>query len=444
MKSINIKKGVDLPFNTKPFDKKVEDVFTTSSGLVMEDFNLFKPRLSVNVNEYIGYSSAIAVNKLNENAVLTSPSEGILKNVHRGDKRKIVSVEFENRAETFSAKKQIKKDNSPENILKIIQQNGLFSGFRQRPFEIIPDFRQSPDAIFITATSTNPLSFSAGEILNLMQEDFLNGVQIVSKLSKGKTYICVGEDFKLEIREDEKIEVAKFTGKHPSGLPGTHINHLLPVNEKRCVWHINFQEVAAVGKLFYKGILSFLRYVAVNGHVSNPRIVQCNMGCNISELLKNESLADKRIISGSPVFGRTCRENNCFLGRYDYQITVLNEMTRRKFMEWLMPGKNLFSVKNVFLSKLTGNRAITSDTSLHGSYRPIIPVESYEKVFPFDIPVTVLLRYLAVRDTEMAKKLGCLELSEEDLALCTFACPGKNDYTLYLREVLDQIYMETI
>jgi Na+-transporting NADH:ubiquinone oxidoreductase subunit A len=111
-------------------------------------------------------------------------------------------------------------------------------------------------------------------------------------------------------------------------------------------------------------------------------------------------------------------------------------------MEWALPGIDVFSVKNVFLSKLFGNKHVTFDTSMHGSVRPIIPVGSYEKVFPFDIEITHLLRYLSIGETEMAQKLGCLELGEEDLALCTFVCPGKNDYSKLLREVLDSIYNE--
>jgi Na+-transporting NADH:ubiquinone oxidoreductase subunit A len=35
-----------------------------------------------------------------------------------------------------------------------------------------------------------------------------------------------------------------------------------------------------------------------------------------------------------------------------------------------------------------------------------------------------------------------LELDEEDLSLMTYSCSGKNDYGVYLREVLDIIFKE--
>jgi Na+-transporting NADH:ubiquinone oxidoreductase subunit A len=72
----------------------------------------------------------------------------------------------------------------------------------------------------------------------------------------------------------------------------------------------------------------------------------------------------------------------------------------------------------------------------------MVPVGSYEAVMPLDILAIQLLRALIVGDTEMARKLGCLELDEEDLALCTFVCPGKYDYAPLLRETLNQIEQE--
>ena len=58
------------------------------------------------------------------------------------------------------------------------------------------------------------------------------------------------------------------------------------------------------------------------------------------------------------------------------------------------------------------------------------------------IIATPLLKSLAVGDTEKSAALGCLELVEEDLALCTFVCPGKNDFGPMLRNILTTIEKE--
>ena len=61
---------------------------------------------------------------------------------------------------------------------------------------------------------------------------------------------------------------------------------------------------------------------------------------------------------------------------------------------------------------------------------------------PLDVLPTLLLRALLVHDTDAAQRLGCLELDEEDLALCSFVCPGKYDYGPALRASLEQIEKE--
>jgi Na+-transporting NADH:ubiquinone oxidoreductase subunit A len=54
----------------------------------------------------------------------------------------------------------------------------------------------------------------------------------------------------------------------------------------------------------------------------------------------------------------------------------------------------------------------------------MVPIGTYERVMPLDVLPTQLLRALLVKDTDTAQQLGCLELAEEDLALCTFVCPA--------------------
>ena len=69
----------------------------------------------------------------------------------------------------------------------------------------------------------------------------------------------------------------------------------------------------------------------------------------------------------------------------------------------------------------------------------MIPIGNFEKVMPLDMLPGLLLKSLIVHDTESAKALGCLELEEEDLALCSFVCCSKYEYGEFLRENLDLI-----
>jgi Na+-transporting NADH:ubiquinone oxidoreductase subunit A len=211
------------------------------------------------------------------------------------------------------------------------------------------------------------------------------------------------------------------------------------------VWHIGYQDVIAVGKLFTSGKLDSSRVIAIGGPAArNPRLVTTMKGASIAELTNGETLENSnvRFVSGSVLGGRTAKGENAYLGPFHNQISLLNEGNYREFMGWQSPGLNKFSVKPVFLSKLFPGKKFNLDTNTNGSLRSIVPIGSFEKVMPLDILPTQLLRYLMVKHTDYAASLGALELDEEDLALCTFVDPCKNEYGPVLRENLNIIEKE--
>ena len=104
-----------------------------------------------------------------------------------------------------------------------------------------------------------------------------------------------------------------------------------------------------------------------------------------------------------------------------------------------MPGFDKYSIRNVYVSAVDRSKKFAFTTATGGSKRAMVPIGMYEQVMPIDTEPTFLLRALIVGDTDQAQALGCLELDEEDVALCTFVCPGKYDYGPILRENLTQI-----
>jgi len=240
------------------------------------------------------------------------------------------------------------------------------------------------------------------------------------------------------------IEVEEFKGPHPAGLPGTHIHFLDPVNRNKVVWHVQAQDVVAIGKLFVTGKLCCDRIVSLAGpQVKNPRLLRTRIGASIEELADGELQdGENRVISGSVLSGRVAGGSLGFLGRYHQQITVLEEGNQREFLGWLTPGFNKFSLKKILFSALMPGKKFAFDTALNGGKRSVFPIGSYEKVMPMDIIPTYLLRSMMVDDVEEAEKLGCLELVEEDLALCTFVSPAKQDYGIVLRRNLTIIEKE--
>ena len=131
-----------------------------------------------------------------------------------------------------------------------------------------------------------------------------------------------------------------------------------------------------------------------------------------------------------------------YLGRYHQQVSVLAEGNDREMIHYLRPGVNKHSVLNIFVSKFKPNKQFDFTTTTNGSPRAMVPLGNYEMVMPLDILPTQLLRYLIVGDTDMAQKLGCLELDEEELALCSYVCAGKYEYGPILRDNLTRIEKE--
>jgi Na+-transporting NADH:ubiquinone oxidoreductase subunit A len=210
------------------------------------------------------------------------------------------------------------------------------------------------------------------------------------------------------------------------------------------VWTIGYQDVIAIGRLFLDGRLYTDRVIALAGpQVEQPRLLRTRVGADLQALCAGQiKNGDNRVISGSVLGGRAVQGATAYLGRYHNQVSVLLEGRQREFMGWISPGFNKHSNLGIYFTSIFGTKPLAMTTNTNGSERAMVPVGSYEKVVPMDMLPTQLLRALIVGDTEMAQALGCLELEEEDLALCSYVCPGKYEYGPILRETLTRIEKE--
>jgi Na+-transporting NADH:ubiquinone oxidoreductase subunit A len=310
----------------------------------------------------------------------------------------------------------------------------------------VPSNTDTCASIFVTAIDTNPLAGSVKTALSGREDDFKTGLTALTRLTEGKVRLCTAPGAGLPTVDG--VDVEEFGGKHPAGLAGTHIHMLESVSRSKSVWHIGYQDVAAIGTLVSTGQYDPVRVVAVAGPVvREPRLIRTRLGACISELTAGQLPPDQevRIISGSILHGRTSQDEAwCYLGRYHNQVSCLAEERDRILFGWLMPGLDKFSSIRTFASGLMGmnKRSRPMTTTSNGSHRAMVPIGMFERVMPLDIMPTFLLRSLVVDDLERAEALGCLELDEEDLALCSFVSPGKEDFGRALRRNLDTIWKE--
>lgn len=446
---IRIRQGLDLPISGQP-SGEIEDGSSISRvGLVGDDYVGLKPTMAVAVGDAVKQGDLLFTDKKNASVWFTSPGCGKVAEINRGAKRKFESIVIEldgdEEAEFRSFADQdlttLNRDDVRDNLL----QSGLWTAFRARPYSKVPPPNSVPHSIFVTAIDTNPLAVPPQQVLQENETDFVYGLQVLQHLTDGPVHLCKAMGATLPGEDLERVDVTVFEGPHPAGLPGTHIHFLDPVGDTKSVWHIHAQDVVAIGRLFVTGRLSVERVISIAGPaVRTPKFVRTRIGAATADVTRDLiEGTDNRVISGSVLSGRTAAAPVDFLGRFHHQVSVIPEGGERVFLGWQRPGMDKFSIKRVFASAFAGgNQRFPMTTSTEGSPRAMVPVGSFEAVMPLDIIATYLLRALLVGDTEQAQALGCLELDEEDLALCTFVCPGKSEYGPMLRENLTQIEKE--
>lgn len=443
---IKLKHGLDLPITGAPTQRIEAARPVRSVAVIGFDYHGMKPTMEVQVGDRVKLGQLLFTDKKTPGVRYTAPAAGVISAIHRGEKRVLQSVVIDidgDEQETFAqyAADQLEAL-SDQQVRENLQQSGLWTALRTRPFSKVPALDAVPSSIFVTAIDTHPLAADPAVIIGEHAADFENGLKVLGNLAK--VFLCKADGANLPGEKLAKVQSEAFAGPHPAGLPGTHIHFLDPVSTSKSVWQIGYQDVIAVGKLFTTGQLFVERVVALGGPVvEQPRLLRTRLGANLEELTAGELKPGfNRVISGSVFGGRTAQGAFAFLGRYHNQVSCLSEGNEREMMHYLRAGVNKHSVLNIFVSKLAGSKLFNFTTTTNGSPRAMVPVGNYEAVMPLDILPTQLLRYLIVGDTEMAQKLGCLELDEEDLALCTYVCAGKYEYGPILRDNLTRIEKE--
>ncbi len=443
---IQITKGIDLPVSGAPEMRLEISPPIRHVAVVGDDYQDMKPTLLVAVGDPVRLGQPLFSDKKNPAIHYTSPASGKVVAINRGERRAFLSLVVEIGGDgeiAFAATAEDRLDQlADQEIEKQLLSSGLWIALRTRPYSKIPAPGSRPAALFVTAIDSNPLAADPQIAIQEKSREFTAGLRVLRRLTGGPVYLCKRPA--AAIAAPEGITAREFSGCHPAGLVGTHIHFLERVGQERTVWHIGYQDVIAVGHLFLTGRILTERIVALGGPaVKQPRLLRTRLGACLSELVSGQlHEGENRVISGSVLSGREAREDLDFLGRYHNQVSVLAEGRERELLGWLRPGLNRFSLKRVFASAWLPRRPLALSTDKHGSPRAMVPIGAYEKVMPLNVKATWLLRALLTLDSDLAQNLGCLELDEEDLALCSFVCPGKIDYGIHLRQTLRKIEEE--
>jgi Na+-transporting NADH:ubiquinone oxidoreductase subunit A len=445
--SFKLKKGFDIPLEGAAEKRIAGTVNPVMFGVKPIDFPGLIPKLDVRPGDEVQAGTSLFHDKTRPEIKFTSPVSGKVVSVERGDRRMILQIILEKKgSRSVDFGKADPEKLSAVKIKEHLLESGLWPAIRQRPYHIIADPADHPKSIFISGFDTAPLAPDFNFIIGNSPFSFFNtGLSVLKKLTDGKINLVLSGNGNSEkaFENVSGVEISYFSGPHPAGNVGVHIHHLDPVNKGEIVWHINFQDVFSVGRLFAEGIYKPEKLVALTGsEVLRPQYYKMISGGAITEMVTgNVKPGNLRYISGNVLTG-TKISSTGYLGYYDSQITVIPEGNYYEFFGWASPGVNKFSFSKTFLSSLFPRRGYKLDTNFHGGERAFVVTGQYEKVVPMDIYPMQLFKAIMAEDIDMMENLGIYEVAEEDFALCEFICPSKIEIQSIIRKGLDLMKKE--
>jgi Na+-transporting NADH:ubiquinone oxidoreductase subunit A len=423
------KKGLDLPLGSiASNNEKISSALNTGSvGLLGADYPGLKPRLLVEAGQQVKLGEPLFVDKREPTVKFVAPGTGTISAINRGERRALVSITIELTEARPSCDWPI-----TGNVKEILQSSGLWTAFRTRPFGIVPPSNSEPVAIYVTALDTRPLSLNPVTVINNQEALFYEGLKQLQETFTCPIRLCTAPDWAARL--PPSVEHHIFSGPHPSGLASTHIHTIDPVGLNKIAWHIDYQDVIAIGKLFLEETLDMTRHLSLAGPaVANPEHLISRVGTNLNFFQAALKPGHVRLISGCVLAGREVKGDVHFLGRFHQQVSAVFEANAI-----VQPGFTAYLPR--WLQRWAQSMP---DTRRHGRHTAMLPVEKLDNVMPMDIFMVPLIRAMLMGDVDQVQRLGGLELLPEDLALCSFVCPGKHRYGEVLQANLNVIEKES-
>lgn len=409
--NIVIRHGLPLPVAGALPDGEFVPTRVPRIGLAGADYAGIRPEILVEAGQAVASGTPLFRDRKRPEIVVTSPSSGRIEKIEIGPQRRLSLLTIIPEGED-AVRFDLAGAGTPAGLRALMQQAGLWPALRSRPFDRIPAPDAEPAAVFVTAIDTRPHAPDPALVLGGMEDSFARGVSALSLLTQAQVYVCQGDGVDL-VEPQDRVSVVRFTGFHPAGLPGTHIARLHPATSSAPVWHINYQDVAALGRLLARGTVDFSRSISLAGPgTQQPLLLRVPIGADLHALSRPQlTPGPKRILSGAILDGREAQ----FLSRYHLQASVVARIEPRA-RNWLIAALGRASAPAAF-----------------------VPTAAVDRALGPDMPAVPLLRALSIGDADRAAQLGCLQLGEDDLALATYATGGETDFGARLRAVLDML-----
>jgi len=441
---IKLRKGLDIQLQGRAEEKTIQLKSNGKYALAPDDFEGVTPKVVIREGDHVKAGDALFVNKQYPTVKFASPVSGIVREVVRGERRKVlcVKVDADAQQESLDFGRQDVSKMTGEQVINALLEAGIFGYINQLPYAVSTNPETKPKALFVSALRDKPLAADFEFEVKGQEQDFQTGLTALSKIAK--TYLGVGAGSSLEGMKD--VEVNIFDGKCPAGNVGVQVNNIDPVNKGEVVWTIGDPTVVLfIGRLFNTGKVNLTRKVALCGsEVNHPCYVDMLVGEELSTLLSNSYDAQKsvRIINGNVLTGKPTTKDG-FLGAHTSEITVIPEGDDAdEMLGWILPRFKQFSVNRSYFSWLCGKKQYALDARVKGGERHMIMSGEYDKVLPMDIYGEYLIKAIISGDIDRQEALGIYEVAPEDFALAEFVDSSKLELQRIVREGLNILRKE--
>ena len=444
---IKIKNG--LAINIKGASNNIvkKATFPKSISLNPNDFHLVTPKMAVKVGDHLEAGDVVFYSKDNQDVKFCSPVSGNVKDIVRGQKRKITEIIIDSDSSQKSKKfKTSKFENfKREEIIKSLLESGCWPFINQRPYSIIANPSDTPKSIFISAFNTAPIAADIQIVLDDQKNEFSTGIQVLRKLTDGNLNICVEKNNQTFINDIKDVVIHNVSGPHPAGNVGVQIHHIDPISSGEKVWTIDPEDVAIIGRFFLTGNYNPLRTIAVSGPpVKHPQYYKTIAGSKLSEIINDAGVSDGllRYINGDVLSGRSVEKDN-YLGFYNNTFSVLREGNHYNMFGWIpFINNKVPSIYKTSFSWLFPNKKYDLDTNMNGEERAFVVTGEMERVFPMDILPMQLLKECLIGDIEKMENLGIYEVAPEDFSLIDYSSSSKIEAQYIIRKGLDLMISE--
>ncbi len=444
---IRIKKGLDI--NLVGAAQKETSILKDSDSyqINLDDFHGIVPKLLLKEGENVKAGQALFYNKDNEEMLFVSPVSGVIDEIKRGARRRVLTITI--KADGTDASEKLQTVNlesgSADQIKKALLVGGCWPFIKQRPYDLIANPADTPKGIFISGWDTAPLAADLDYTLAGSEKYLQAAVTALGKLTSGSVHISVKGSSSV-LAGLEGVQLHTVSGPHPAGLVGTLINKVDPINKGERVWTVSAADLEIIGKLLLEGEFDGSRTVAVSGSgVSKPSYVRVKLGAEIKTVLDAAGgLTDEnvRVINGNVLTGTGVAPFR-YLRFYNNSVTVIPEGNDYELFGWAKPVSNKVSITRALtLSWLNKRKKYNLNTNTNGEHRAFVLTGQYEQVFPLDIYPMQLLKSCMIKDLDEMEQLGLYEVAPEDFALTEFVCVSKQPHQKIIREALDLLYKE--